>query len=395
MPDPMDASDLLARLGRFSTDYSWVLQAFAIVLVTLLAGMVARRLLRGIAARSKATRTYVDDVLFESLVGPVRGLILIVGIAFAAHLVGRRTDSPLFDAVDTMRDIGIIAMITWFVLRFVRLYESQYVVQRTEAGAAVDHTLVAAIGKLVRAAVLITAVLIGLQTLGINIAGLLAFGGVGGIAVGLAAKDILANVFGGLTIYLDRPFAVGDWIRSPDQEIEGTVEDIGWRRTVIRTFDKRPLYVPNSAFTTISVENPSRMSHRRIKETIGVRYDDMRKVGPIVKDIRDFLIGDPDIDDRETLMVNVDEFGASSVNFFIYTFTHTTVWTEYHAVKQRVMLRIAQIIEQHGAEIAFPTTTIHVPDGLALRERGAEPDATESTGRRVGAAAARRASDRG
>jgi MscS family membrane protein len=286
-------------------------------------------------------------------------------------------------------------MITWFVLRFVRLYESQYVVQRTEAGAAVDHTLVAAIGKLVRAAVLITAVLIGLQTLGINIAGLLAFGGVGGIAVGLAAKDILANVFGGLTIYLDRPFAVGDWIRSPDQEIEGTVEDIGWRRTVIRTFDKRPLYVPNSAFTTISVENPSRMSHRRIKETIGVRYDDMRKVGPIVKDIRDFLIGDPDIDDRETLMVNVDEFGASSVNFFIYTFTHTTVWTEYHAVKQRVMLRIAQIIEQHGAEIAFPTTTIHVPDGLALRERGAEPDATESTDRRAGAAAARRASDRG
>ena len=207
-----------------------------------------------------------------------------------------------------------------------------------------------------------------LQTLGINIAGLLAFGGVGGIAISLAAKDILANVFGGLTVYLDRPFAVGDWIRSPDQEIEGTVEEIGWRRTVIRTFDKRPLYVPNAVFTNISVENPSRMSHRRIKETFGVRYDDMAKVAVIVKDIRDYLIANPEIDDGQTLMVNLDEFADSSVNFFIYAFTHTTAWTEFHMVKERVMLQIAGIIESHGAEIAFPTTTLHVPDGLALHE---------------------------
>ncbi|HSN70439.1 MAG TPA: mechanosensitive ion channel family protein, partial [Steroidobacteraceae bacterium] len=183
---------------------------------------------------------------------------------------------------------------------------------------------------------------------------------------------IMANVFGGLTIYLDRPFAVGDWIRSPDQEIEGTVEEIGWRRTVIRTFDKRPLYVPNSLFTNISVENPSRMTHRRIKETIGVRYDDMAKVAAIVKDIREYLTGNPEIDSSQTLMVNLDEFGDSSVNFFIYTFTQTTVWTEYHMVKERVLLRIAEIIEGHGAEIAFPTTTVHVPDGLALHDIAAE-----------------------
>ena len=109
---------------------------------------------------------------------------------------------------------------------------------------------------------------------------------VGGIAVGFAARDLLANLFGGLTIYLDRPFSVGDWIRSPDRQIEGVVERIGWRSTVVRRFDKRPLYVPNSVFSTVVVENPSRMTNRRIYETIGLRYDDARVVGAITDAVR-------------------------------------------------------------------------------------------------------------
>ena len=87
----------------------------------------------------------------------------------------------------------------------------------------------------------------------------MAFGGIGGIAIGFAAKDLLANFFGALMIFLDRPFSIGDWIRSPDREIEGVVEDIGWRSTKIRTFDKRPLFIPNSAFASLTVENASKM----------------------------------------------------------------------------------------------------------------------------------------
>ncbi len=144
--------------------------------------------------------------------------------------------------------------------------------------------------------------------------------------------------------------------------------EIGWRRTVIRTFDKRPLYVPNALFTTISVENPSRMSHRRIKETIGVRYDDVSRVPAILADVRKYLIENPDIDETQTLMVNFNEFGPSSMDFFIYTFTHTTVWTEFHAIKEKVLLHIADIIASHGAEVAFPTTTVHVPEEVRLVE---------------------------
>ena len=188
----------------------------------------------------------------------------------------------------------------------------------------------------------------------------MAFGGVGGIAVGFAARDLLANFFGGLMIYMDRPFNVGEWIRSPDKEIEGTVEKIGWRLTTIRTFDKRPLYVPNSLFNNISVENPSRMSNRRIKETIGIRYDDLSKMKKIIDDVKKMLKEHPEIDKNKTLIVNFNEFAPSSLDFFVYTFTKTTDWVHYHEIKQEIMLSIINIIESNGAECAFPTSTLHI-----------------------------------
>jgi len=216
------------------------------------------------------------------------------------------------------------------------------------SGEPYDRTTADAIAKLVRLSVIITAVLVILQTLGFSVSGVLAFGGIGGIAVGFAAKDLLANFFGGLMIYLDRPFLIGDWIRSPDREIEGTVEHIGWRLTTIRSFSKRAIYVPNSMFASISVENPSRMTHRRIYETIGLRYDDADKVVDVLKDIETMLRQHPEIDDTQTLMV------------------HTTNWVKFQAIKQDVLLKIEKIIREHGAEIAFPTSTVHVPDGIKL-----------------------------
>ena len=224
-----------------------------------------------------------------------------------------------------------------------------------------DKTTVDAISKLLRVSVFITASLVVLQTLGYSISGVLAFGGIGGIAVGFAAKDLLANFFGGLTIYLDRPFAVGDWVRSPDREIEGTVEDIGWRLTCIRTFDKRPLYVPNSIFTTIAVENPSRMQNRRIYETVGIRYDDSAKMGTIVEKVKNMLLNHKEIDTTKTMIVNFNAFAPSSLDFFVYTYTKTTNWVRFHEIKQDVMLKIMEIVENEGAEIAFPTSTVHLP----------------------------------
>ena len=190
---------------------------------------------------------------------------------------------------------------------------------------------------------------------------MLAFGGVGGIAVGFAAKDLLANFFGGMMVYLDKPFRVGDWVRSPDRSIEGTVENIGWRLTCIRTFDQRPLYIPNAMFTTVVLENPSRMLNRRINEKIGIRYEDWQKMPAIVAEVKQMLIDHEELEtDSRTLIVNFDSYGASHLEFFIYTFTKTTQWVRYHEIKQDVLMKIMAIVNEHGAEFAFPTRTLHL-----------------------------------
>jgi MscS family membrane protein len=168
-------------------------------------------------------------------------------------------------------------------------------------------------------------------------------------------------------IYLDRPFAVGDWIRSPDRDIEGSVEHIGWRLTRIRTFDLRPLYVPNSTFTSIAVENPSRMTHRRISETIGIRHDDAGKMRSIVNDVKQMLMTHPDINQEQSVAVNFSQFAASSLDFFIYAFTRTKEWARYNEVKQDVLLKVLDIVESHDARIALPSSTVHVPKPVHMR----------------------------
>lgn len=358
---------------------AWVFQIFVVVFLTLVLAFVLGRVLRRLQARLEQTRNLWDHALIAAMRKPVSVLVWIVGIAFAIQIIEKETQAAIFGAVEPIRDVGIIAVIAWFLVRFIRVAEDNLIAVGEAGGKEVDRTTVDAIAKLLRLSVLITAVLVTLQTLGFSVSGVLAFGGIGGIAVGFAAKDLLANFFGGLMVYLDRPFAVGDWIRSPDRDIEGTVEAIGWRQTRIRTFDSRPLYIPNSTFTSIAVENPSRMENRRIYETIGVRYDDATKVGAIVKDVTEMLTTHPEIQSDRTLMVNFTTCGASSLDFFIYCFTRTAAWAEFHRVKQDVLLQVLDIVDRHGAQVAFPTSTIHIPDGIAGLARDAQGAATPTS----------------
>ena len=345
----------------------WITQVFVVVLAVLVINAVQKRVISRLVHRLRPTDKTWDDAVFEALQKPLSLFIWIVGISFAAQIVQAKTSAAIFGAIEPIRDIGVIATITWFLIRLIRKVEKNIIRRGMQSDEFFDRTTVDVTGKILRMSLIITAVLVTMQTLGYSISGILAFGGIGGIAVGFAAKDLLANFFGGLMIYLDRPFAIGDWIRSPDKEIEGTVEEIGWRLTMIRTFDKRPLYVPNSVFTSISVENPSRMENRRIYETIGIRYDDIDKMDVIIKDVRQMLTRHPEIDPEKTLIVNFNAFAQSSLDFFVYTFTKTTDWVRFHEVKQEILLKIAQIIASHGAEIAFPTSTIHLSKDSSSR----------------------------
>lgn len=359
-------------------DQLWLVQVFAVVLATLVVAMAVGFVIRRLARKADKRDAVWPLIVFRALGSPLKALIWLYGVSWASFLTHRSTDLELMSVVTKIREVGIVLLVTWFLIRLVRLGEQEYLVPRK--GEPGDPTTVTAVSKLLRVAVVVTAGLAMLQSLGYSISGVLAFGGVGGIAVGFAARDMLANLFGGMTIYMDRPFAVGDWVRSPDQNIEGVVENIGWRQTRLRTFDKRPLYVPNATFAQISVENPSRMFNRRILETVGIRYDDLDQMEAIVSEVRQALIDDERLEtDRCTLIVNFDTFADSSLNFFIYTFTKTVDWVEFHQIKQSVLLTVAEIIGRHGAEIAFPTSTLHVPDPVRLAEGQADerPDRSE------------------
>jgi len=355
----MSIDEIRQYLQQFDRDKLWIFYIFGIVFGALVVDFVQKRILRRIARQFTRTENLWDDALIHAIRKPLSLLIWIIGLSLALRVMK-------LGWAGTVQEVGVILAITWTLTRFIAYMERNILERKTISGKELDPTTANAISQLLRVSIVVTGTLVMLQTMGFNISAILAFGGIGGIAVGFAAKDLLANFFGGIMIYLDRPFAIGDWIRSPDKDIEGTVEKIGWRLTIIRTFDKRPLYVPNSVFTSIAVENPSRMSHRRIYETIGLRYDDVDKLPSIVADVKQMLKQHPEIDQTQTLMVNFNSFAPSSLDFFIYTFTRTTNWIKYHEVKQDVLFKVSEIISKHGAEIAFPTSTVHVPDPVTL-----------------------------
>lgn len=232
--------------------------------------------------------------------------------------------------------------------------------EKTQINKGRDITSARILSRIIKITIVVAIVLLYGEHFGMSLSGLLTFGGIGGIAVGMAGKDILSNFFSGIMLYFDRPFSIGDWIRSPDRNIEGTVTEIGWRMTKINTFDHRPLYVPNSIFSSISVENPGRMSNRRIKTVIGLRYEDADKISTIVDAIRQMLQNHPRIDQKQTLLVYFNEFADSSLNIMVYCFTKTTVWQEWLAVQQDVYLKIITLVQENGADFAFPSQTLYM-----------------------------------
>ena len=354
----MDMKSLSDFLGLSSLAAQWLPQVFLVVLAAVLANTVAHILLRHAEKITRRTPSLWDDALIQAAKRPLPIVIWLTGIAFAAGIVAKESRTAIFDPVPHVRNIGVVICLAWFLIRLIHNVTNNIVAQ--QRGGEMDRTTIDALSKLARFTVIITASLIALQTLGFSISGVLAAGGIGGLVLGFAAKDVLANFLGGITVYLDRPFVVGEWIRSPDKEIEGTVEYISWRHTRVRGFNMNPIYVPNALFTTIVLENPSRMTNRRIKETIGIRYEDIGVMGAIVADVKTMLQHHPEIDTTQTLIVTFNTFGASSLDFFIYTFTKTKVWVHYHEVKQDVLLKVADIINRHGAQIAFPTRTLHI-----------------------------------
>ena len=334
-----------------------------ITLITLFLFFIKNKLINIIFALSQKTNTVYDELILFSIKTPSTYLILLGYIfVISDYFVKNETLNMNFSLSSSVFSL-IIITISWSLLRGLNYY--LYLKPFTKKLSSDDDiTLITEtyeiVIRILKILVVIITALIIMQEIGLSISGLLAFGGVGGLIVGLAAKDLLSNFFGGMMIFFDRPFRVGEFIKSPDRNIEGVVEKIGWRLTVVRTFSKNVLYIPNTAFSSIIVENATRMSNRRINETIGIRYNDLNKMKDIIQDVNSILESNIDIDQTQKAKVFFKSFSASSCDFFVYAFTITKDWEEFLRIKQDVLLKVAEIIEKHNAEIAYPTTTVFI-----------------------------------
>ena len=326
----------------------------ALLVFAIVAHIVLRVILKQIKKHSGSTKTQIDDHLIGAISAPLKVLIWYGWLYFSLRELTAEIQS-LGEMVDYISIVPVF-ILTWGVLRLISSTENFML----ESEGSFDKDSVRLFTRLVKILVVFAIVLGAAQYYGYAISSILTLGGVGGIVVGFAAKDMLANVFGGLMIQMDKPFSTGDWIRTSDRSIEGVVEKVGWRMTRIRTFSKNPVYVPNSIFATIPIETPSRMTNRQIYEVIGIRYDDIAQMESIIEKVQALLANNDHIANDQPCRVYFDVFNASSLDFVIWAFSSDTEVGEFKKMKGKLLLDIAQIIADHNAEIAYPTQTLHI-----------------------------------
>ena len=333
--------------------------SFLAVLAGFVGRFVVSALLKKVSAVTSRSKTRIDDIFIESLESPLRLGVLIIGIYFALQILSLPKEPiDIATFVDALFKGVSILLIVWFGIRLSDRLCTRWAEQAENTDTKLDDQAIPIIQGTVKVFLVLVGIALFLQNMGYSVGSLIAGLGLGGAALALASKDTLANLFGVVVIFWDRPFELGDWVIVED--VEGTVEEVGIRTTRIRTFANALVTVPNMKLTTASITNWSKMMKRRIKMTIGVTYDskpDQVRAG--VKAIQDLIAETPEIRD-DYYLVRFDAFGPSSLDIFIYCFTSTTVWAEFLEVKEQFLLNIMDRFQAIGLSFAFPTQTIHI-----------------------------------
>ena len=334
--------------------YKWILALLVFFTFILLRRIFTYFVLKILKQAVRKTKTKIDDKILKLIVSPSKYLFIVLGIWSSINILGLEGE-----IVKHFVKSLLIVAVFWTFYSAVNIFRSEIYKFSAKFGKELSQEIGNFFVKTLKVLIIALSVVAILQEWGINVSAFIASLGLGGLAFALAAKDTVANLFGGLTILADKSMKMGDWIKVGS--VEGIVEDIGLRTSKIRTFEKSLITVPNSYIANNPIENFSRRQNRRIMMYIGLTYDTPAKaVQQIVKDIRSMLIKHPRIDKNLTLLVYLDEFGDSSLNIFIYTFTDTADWEEYLAIKQDVMLKIMEIVEKNGSSFAFPSESLYI-----------------------------------
>jgi MscS family membrane protein len=351
--------DLLSLLKHFFIYESLIriIGAIGIIIISLaVRQLFAKVLVKFLRKLTGKTKTQLDDRLLDVIETPARFVFVVAGIWLAVKVLKLPEDAEgLMTRI--VRSL-VLFSVFWAVYRGTDTLTAflKKVTDKTET--QLDDMLLPFMRNGLKVIVIVIGAVTIVQEWYANIAGLLTGLGLGGLAFALAAQDTAANLFGGITIMMDRPFAVGDWIETP--HVEGTVEDIGFRSTKVRTFAQALVNVPNSVLSKNSITNWSRMGKRRITYRLGITYGTTpEQIRQCVDRIRKMLESHPEVH-PQTIFVYFERFGESSLDIFLYFFTKTTKWQEFLGVQEDINLRIMDILDEMGISIAFPLRRIYI-----------------------------------
>ena len=350
--------------GFMGIDVGNIILAVGIFTIFLiLRGLLSKYILHTLHMWTKRTDTDIDDKIVDAMTPPIRFVPIIMGVFFATQSLGLSGMLAIF--VSNIVRSMIAYTIFWALLR--SLGPIRRVSRNLEK--VLTKTMMEWIFKFLRVVVIFIGAAVILEIWGIAIGPLLAGLGLFGAAVALGAQDLFKNLIGGITVIAEKRFHPGDWIKV-DGVVEGTVEDIGFRSTRVRRFDKAPVFVPNSALSDATITNFSRMTNRRIYWKIGVVYSTTHDQLTLIRDeLQNYLDTNDDFEKppKVATFVRIDSFNASSIDFMIYCFTKTTDWGEWLRVKEAFALAIKEIVEEKaGSSFAFPSQSIYLesyPDG--------------------------------
>lgn len=337
--------------------YGWINETISLLVFVILFNFLAKWLLLKLHARFQKLQKHWQDGFVRALIKPLSCYVWFFAIVHLFDLIAYRTYSEMpIETLHLTLKIGAILSLSWFCLAWKSNVIQDLSTKSKNLTIVMEQSKIDVIDKVATIAILFSTVLVMMEATGSSMNTLIAFGGVGGLALAFASQEVISNFFGSIMVYATHPFAKGDWIQIPNQNIEGIVEEIGWYMTRIRSLDKRPIYVPNSTFSKVVVITPSRMTHRRIKETIGLRYSDMPVLKHVIDDIRIMLQQHPDVDPHNSIIVNFDAFGVYSLDILVQAHLLTIDSAGFAKVKDDILFKIADILQKHQAEMASPTS---------------------------------------
>jgi len=299
-------------------------------------------------------------IFLDAAYPPVLTLLWVVGF-FSIYYQLSHNDSfeLIIHNIHEYQSVCLIIPCCWFFFRLNSIIKNTLIDDYKKNAINFDPLLITMLTNVTTIVIAFFSIAIIFHFMNLPMDSLIIYRGALSIALGLAAQNILGNFFGGIMILTHKQFKVGDWISSPDKNIEGIVEEIKWNSTKIRTLDRRPFYVPNAIFTHIIIINSSNMYNRHIKQIIGLRYQDVDKINNITTDITMMLSTHPEIDHLQQATADWMEFGSHALHIEIDAFTKTTDRKLFRKAQQNIYVEITKIIYQHKAQIAIPITFIH------------------------------------